>query len=119
MTEALTRARPQIDDPTELDRVVQRLVGPFDPVAIPKRPRKGDQIGAFAKRLRSSFPARARFLALDRFPNYVWAPRHPGEEADLPPPPVPSVTEAHAWIAEVEALKTDFERWLAGRETRS
>ena len=34
MTEALARAKPRIDDPKELDRVVQRLVEAFDPVAI-------------------------------------------------------------------------------------
>jgi HEPN domain-containing protein/predicted nucleotidyltransferase len=34
MTETLTRARPRIDDPKELDRVVRRLVEAFEPVAI-------------------------------------------------------------------------------------
>ena len=34
MTEALARAKPQIDDPKELGRVVRRLVEAFDPVAI-------------------------------------------------------------------------------------
>ena len=34
MTETLARARPQIDDPKELDRVVRRLVERFDPIAI-------------------------------------------------------------------------------------
>jgi HEPN domain-containing protein len=34
MTEALTQARPRIDDPKELDRVVRRLVDAFEPVAI-------------------------------------------------------------------------------------
>lgn len=34
MTEALVRHRPQIDDPEELNRVVQRLVGQLDPIAI-------------------------------------------------------------------------------------
>jgi HEPN domain-containing protein len=85
-------------------------------VAVQKRPRKGHQIGEFAKRLPPSFPARARFLALDRFSDYVWAHRYPGEEHGRPPPPLPSVAEARAWIAEVETLKADFERWLAQRE---
>jgi hypothetical protein len=31
---------------------------------------------------------------------------------------VPSVAEARAWIAEVETLKADFERWLAQREAQ-
>ncbi|MGH6898146.1 MAG: HEPN domain-containing protein [Geminicoccaceae bacterium] len=34
MTEAITRPRPQIDDPEELNRVVSRLVATFDPVAV-------------------------------------------------------------------------------------
>jgi predicted nucleotidyltransferase/HEPN domain-containing protein len=34
MTETLTRAKPRIDDPRELDRVVRRLVERFDPIAI-------------------------------------------------------------------------------------
>ena len=34
------------------------------------------------------------------------------------PPPVPSVAEVRAWIAEIEALKADFERWLAQREAQ-
>ena len=86
-------------------------------VALQKRPRKGHQIGEFAKRLPPSFPERERFLALDRLSDYVWAHRYPGEEGGRAPPPVPSVAEARAWIAEVEALKVDFERWLAARET--
>jgi uncharacterized protein len=85
-------------------------------VALQKRPRKGHQIGEFAKRLPPSLPDRARFVALDRFSDCVWAHRYPGEEHDRPPPPLPSVAEARAWIVEVETLKRDFERWLAQRE---
>ena len=87
-------------------------------VAVQKRPRKGHQIGEFAKRLPTSFPDRERFLALDRFSDYVWAHRCPEEDLSRPPPPVPSVAEARAWIAEVETLKADFERWLAQREAQ-
>ena len=87
-------------------------------VAMQKRPRKGDKIGEFASRLPTSFPDRERFLALDRLSDYVWAHRYPGEEHGRPPPPLPTLTEARAWIAEVEALKADFERWLAGREAQ-
>ncbi len=88
-------------------------------VAAQKRPRKGHQIGEFAKRLPAAFPHRERFLALDRFSDYVWAHRYPGEEHGRPPPPLPSVAEARAWVAEVETLKADFERWLAQREAQS
>lgn len=88
-------------------------------VAVHKRPRKGHQIGEFAKRLPRSFPDRERFLALDRFSDYVWAHRYPEEEQGRSPPPLPSVSEAREWLAEVEALKADFERWLAAREAGS
>ena len=87
-------------------------------VAVQKRPRKGHQIGEFAKRLPPSFRDRERFLALDRFSDYVWAHRYPDEDPNRPPPPLPSVAEARAWIAEVEALKVDFERWLREREAQ-
>jgi HEPN domain-containing protein len=87
-------------------------------VAVHKRPRKGHQIGEFAKRLPPSFPDRERFLALDRFSDYVWAHRYPDEDSSRPPPPLPSVAEARTWIAEVGALKADFERWLGEREAQ-
>jgi HEPN domain-containing protein len=88
------------------------------PVAVQKRPRKGHQIGEFAKRLPPSFLDRERFLALDRFSDYVSAHRYPGEKHGRAPSPMPSVTEARAWTAEIEALKADFERWLAVREAK-
>ena len=88
-------------------------------VALQKRPRKGHQIGDFAKRLPATFRERERFVALDRFSDYVWAHRYPEEDQSRPPPPEPSVAEARAWIAEVETLKADFERWLEGREASS
>jgi uncharacterized protein len=34
MTEALARARPRIDHPGELDRMIQQIVAKVDPVAI-------------------------------------------------------------------------------------
>jgi HEPN domain-containing protein len=87
-------------------------------VAVQKRPRKGHQIGEFAKRLPPSFPDRERFLRLDRFSDYVWAHRYPDEDSNRPPPALSSVAEARAWTAEVEALKADFERWLGEREAQ-
>lgn len=79
------------------------------------RPRKGHEIGAFAKRLPAAFPDRERFLALERFTKFLWVHRYPGESG-APPEPEPSASEARAWIAEIEALKAGFERWLAARE---
>jgi HEPN domain-containing protein/predicted nucleotidyltransferase len=87
-------------------------------VALQKRPRKGHEIGEFAKRLPATFALRERFLALERFTKFVWVYRYPGEEG-APSEPEPSVAEAWAWIAELETLKSDFERWLAARESSS
>ena len=84
-------------------------------VAHQIRPRKGHQIGEFAKRLPKTFADRRRFLDLDRFSKFVWVHRYPGESGAAPEPE-PSATEVQAWIAEIEALKAEFERWLAERE---
>lgn len=87
-------------------------------VALQKRPRKGHEIGEFAKRLPVAFAHRERFLALARFTKFVWVHRYPGEEG-APSEPEPTAAEALAWIAEIEALKAEFERWLAEREASS
>jgi HEPN domain-containing protein/predicted nucleotidyltransferase len=87
-------------------------------VALQKRPRKGHEIGEFAKRLPATFVLRERFLALERFTKFVWVHRYP-EEAGAPSEPEPSAAQALAWIAEIERLKADFERWLAAREAGS
>jgi len=84
-------------------------------VAHEIRPRKGHAIGEFAKRLPRRFPDRDRFLALERFTKFVWVHRYPGE-AGASPEPMPAVEDVKSWIAEVDALKADFERWLEARE---
>ena len=88
-------------------------------VAHEMRPRKGHVIKSSAERLPEGFVHRARFLELDRFSDYVWARRYPEEDLSRPPPPEPSPAEAQAWVDEIEALKADFERWLAEREAGS
>lgn len=85
-------------------------------VAHEIRPRKGHVIKTSAARLPQEFVQRERFLRLDRFSDYVWAHRYPEEDLSRPPPPIPSVGDARAWIDEVEALRADFERWLEARE---
>jgi HEPN domain-containing protein len=86
-------------------------------VAHEIRPRKGHMIGEFAKRLPRRFPHRDRFLALERFSKFAWVHRYPGETG-APPEPVPATSDVKSWIAEIEALKADFERWLAQREAQ-
>jgi HEPN domain-containing protein/predicted nucleotidyltransferase len=78
------------------------------------RPRKGHQIGEFARRIPKAFPLRDRLLTLDRFTRFAWAFRYP-DETGAPPEPVPAVSEVEAWIEEIEALKADFEGWLKKR----
>jgi hypothetical protein len=94
----MTEAKPRIDD------------SEVWPVA---RNRKDHRIGEFANRLPSSFADRERFVPVDRISDYVFAHRYREEKLSRPPPPVSSVAEAQTWIAEVEALEADFQRWLA------
>lgn len=86
-------------------------------VAHKIRPRKGHKIGEFAKRLPATFADRNRFLALERFTRFVWMHRYP-DEADAAAEPEPAATDVQARIAEIAALKADFERWLEARETK-
>jgi predicted nucleotidyltransferase/HEPN domain-containing protein len=84
-------------------------------VAHQRRPRKGHKIEEFAPRLPKGFPLKARFRALERFSSFAWVWRYPEEPGEPPPPPEPEVAEVRAWLAEVEALKADFEQWLRQR----
>jgi len=84
-------------------------------VAHKGRPRKGHKIQEFAPRLPDAFALKARFRALERFSDFVWVWRYPEEPGQPPPPPEPAVAEVREWLAEVQGLKADFERWLAER----
>jgi uncharacterized protein len=85
-------------------------------VAHQDRPGRGHKIQEFTPRLPADFPLKERFRALERFSDFVWVWRYPGEEGQPPPPPQPEVAKVQAWIAEIEALKAEFERWLRARE---
>jgi uncharacterized protein len=85
-------------------------------VAHQDRPSKGHKIQEFTPRLPDDFPPKERFRALERFSDFVWVWRYPGEPGQPPPPPRPEVAETLTWIAEIEALKAEFERWLGARE---
>lgn len=80
-------------------------------VAHQVRPRKGDKIEEFAPLIPASFPHRDRFLQLEEFSKFAWAHRYPPEPSQERVPE-PSAAEVQGWIAEAEALKADFERWL-------
>jgi HEPN domain-containing protein/predicted nucleotidyltransferase len=76
------------------------------------RPEKTHQIGEVAERLPDDFALKPRLLALERFSGYAVAFRYPG----APSMSVPAASEIEGWIAEIEALKAELERWLAERE---
>jgi HEPN domain-containing protein len=89
-------------------------------VAHEVRPQKGHKIEEFAPLLPDDFLLKARFRELERFSDFAWAyryPEYPGQERI----PEPTIAEVRDWIAELKALKADFERWLeqaAGGEKR-
>lgn len=82
-------------------------------VAHRVRPEKTHRISQVVTDLPNDFPPKQRFSALERFSDYATAFRYPGER----PVPVPSAVEVEGWIAEIEALKADFERWLDEAQT--
>ena len=54
-----------------------------------------------------------RFVRLTRFTAYAIAFHYPGEDVGAP---IPTTADIDAWVAEIEALKADFERSLAARD---
>ena len=87
-------------------------------VAHSLRPAFGRRIGEAARLLPASFPLRERLLALDFLSGNEAAFRYPVDDLSLARPE-PSVAEVRDWMAEVELLRADFERWLEAREARS
>jgi HEPN domain-containing protein len=63
--------------------------------------------------LREGAPLRDRLATLSGLTAYATGFRYPIPHE---PPPVPSRDDIDSWIAEIEVLKADFERWLAQRE---
>ena len=87
-------------------------------VANEIRPRKGHVIKASATRLPAQFVDRARSSNSTDSPT-TCGPTDIPRRTSAGPAPLPSAAEARAWLDEVEALKADFERWLAEREAAS
>jgi HEPN domain/Polymerase beta, Nucleotidyltransferase len=75
------------------------------------RPEKTHEIKDVVAALPGEFPLKERLSALERFSDYAVAFRYPGGATFS----IPSTPEIEAWIAEIEALKADFERWLKAR----
>jgi HEPN domain-containing protein len=84
-------------------------------VAHRMRPEKTHEIADVVKEIPEDFALKQRFSALDQFSDYAVIFRYPGGGEV----PIPSAAEVQAWIAGIEALKADFERWLGEREAGS
>jgi HEPN domain-containing protein len=65
--------------------------------------------------LPEDMPFRDQLAALSALTPYATGFRY---QTPQEPPPVPSRDRIDAWIAEIDALKADFERWLAQREAQ-
>ena len=84
-------------------------------VAHQIRPPACHNIGKAAAKLPLTLGDRDRFLAQDHLSDFFWAYRYPSPPgAELPP--VPSSDDVRHWLAEIDQLIADFERWLESRE---
>jgi len=79
-------------------------------------PRWTHDVGELTSRVPGDHPGRTRLADLSRFTDFVVAFRYPSEQGE---DVFPSADEIDAWIAEIEGLKADFERWLETREAAS
>ena len=78
------------------------------------RPPACHSIGKAAAKLPLTFEDRDRFLAQDHLSDFFWAYRYPSPPgAELPP--MPSSDDVRRWLAEIDQLVADFERWLETR----
>ena len=82
-------------------------------VAFAIRPIWTHDIGDLATQLPADTPCRDRFVALGRLTVFAHALRYQGEDK---PPRKPTAQEVEGWVAEIEGLKADFERWLETRQ---
>lgn len=85
-------------------------------VAWEVRPRHTHDIADLIQDVPEAHLGKAALAKLDRFTRYAVVFRYPSEEEAEP---VPNTSDIEGWITEIRALKTDFERWLADRETKS
>ena len=85
-------------------------------VSIEIDPPRTHDIAEVIAEIGSDMPFRDRVSALSVLTPYATGFRYPTPHE---PPPLPSLEQIDAWIAEIEVLKADFERWLAQREAGS
>ena len=85
-------------------------------VALEVDPPHTHDIAQIAAELQSDAPFRDRLSALSSLTPYATGFRYPTPQEPTPLPPLDWIDDR---IAEIEALKADFERWLAAREAGS
>lgn len=81
-------------------------------VACALNPPRIHDIEDLVEQLPSNAPMRDRLARLQRLTVYAVAFRYPGEDV---PEPEPTSAAVDVWIAEIESLKAEYERWLAAR----
>jgi HEPN domain-containing protein len=81
-------------------------------IACRVNPPRVHDIERLVELLPNGAPKRDGLVRLERFTVFAFAFRYPGEDVSQP---LPTSAEIDRWIAEIEALKSDFERWLEQR----
>jgi HEPN domain-containing protein len=76
-------------------------------------PRWTHDIAELARCVPGDYPGQRHLSGLHRFTDFVVVFRYPSEQGE---DAYPTADEVDAWIAEIEAAKTDFVRWLSERE---
>ena len=85
-------------------------------VSVGVDPPRTHDLAELAAELSQDAPFRDRLSALSGLTPYATGLRYPTPDE---PPRVPSRERLDAWIAEVEAIRDDFERWLEEREAKA
>ena len=78
-------------------------------VSIDVDPPRTHDVAEIVAELSENAPFRDRLSALADLTPYATGFRYPSPHE---PPPLPSRDRLDTWVAEIEALKADFERWL-------
>jgi HEPN domain-containing protein len=97
-----------------LQQAAEKLVKAVRVAAKVDPPRTHDIAGLIAE-LGQDTPFRDRLSALSDLTPDATGFRYPTPHE---PPPLPTRDRLEARIAEIESLKTDFERWVAEREAK-
>ena len=81
-------------------------------VSIGRNPPRIHSIVALVDAIPADHPLRASLQPLERFTPYAAAFRYPGAALFDDPPDEPTVTDVASWLAEIEAVRAEVERFL-------